>query len=459
MPFRRFFDRGAKRDNPVADETPTTDETEESVADEEQVDEEQTSGDDEEWLGDDTVPEEASDIDWRARSIAILPTGASTGSKRSEALYGSATANGPTHYIQAAGCRIVDAAGNSLIDCTMALGSVALGYGEPNVRDAVFAAIAHGNVAGLSDPREVILAERLCDHVPCGEMAQFLKSGAEGMSAAVRIARTYTGRELVIGSGYFGWHDWSSDNAGVPDAVRSLFRSIPFDDLDALDAAAHDAGNRLAAIVIEPVVERMPSDVWIRKARELATLLGAVLIFDEMKTGFRLRRGGFQELSGITPDLAVFGKALANGFPLAAVVGRRDVMDAARRTWISSTLAGESVGLAAANAVLDVHESADVCATLATTGQGMRAGVSAAISAAGIEGVTVEGLDPMWFLRFADPKRETRFLELAASHGVLFKRGAYNYAATAHDEAAIADIEEAASAAFVELREEERNQA
>jgi len=456
MPFRRFFDRGAKREAPSADDPPTADEMEESVAADEQVEDEDPS-EEAEWAGEDAAPEEATDIDWHARAIAILPTGASTGSKRAEALYGSASTPAPTHYIQAAGCRLVDTSGNSLVDCTMALGAVALGYAEPTVQEAVFAAVAHGNVAGLSDPREAIVAERLCDHVPCGEMAQFFKTGAEAVSAAVRIARTYTGRDLVIGSGYFGWHDWSSDSAGVPDAVRSLYRSMAFDDLDALDTSVRGAGDRLAAIVIEPMVERMPSEVWIRKARELATLLGAVLIFDEMKTGFRLRRGGYQELTGITPDLAVFGKALANGFPLAAVVGRRDVMDAARRTWISSTLAGESVGLAAANAVLDVHESADVCAALASTGQAMRAGVTAAIAASGIEGVTVEGLDPMWLLRFDEPRRQTRFLELAASHGVLFKRGAYNYAATAHDEAAIAEIEAAASASFVELRDEEQH--
>lgn len=458
MPFRRFFDRSAKREAPVDEDESVAEETAaEVVADEEQVDEE--SDEEGAWAADGAVPEEAADIDWRARAIAVLPTGASTGSKRVEALYGDADANGPTHYVQAAGCRIIDTAGNSFIDCTMALGSVALGYAEPTVRDAVFSVIANGNVAGLNDPREALLAERLCDHIPCAEMAQFLKSGADGMSAAVRIARTYTGRDLVVGSGYFGWHDWASDAAGVPEAIRSLYHKIPFDDLDALDAVTREAGNRLAAIVIEPVVERMPSDIWIRKARELATLSGAVLVFDEMKTGFRLRRGGYQELSGITPDLAVFGKALANGFPLAAVVGRRDIMDAARRTWISSTLAGESVGLAAAHAVLDIHESADVCGALEANGRAMRTSVAAAIEAAAIDGVTVEGLDQMWFLRFADPARETRFLELAANHGVLFKRGAYNYAATAHDEAAVAEIESAASAAFVELRDEERNPA
>jgi glutamate-1-semialdehyde aminotransferase len=290
-------------------------------------------------------------------------------------------------------------------------------------------------------------------------MVQFLKSGAEGMSAAVRIARTYTNRELVVGSGYFGWHDWSSDAAGVPGAVRSLFRSVPFDDVAALERAAREAGAQLAAIVIEPVVERLPSEAWINTARELASSLGAVLVFDEMKTGFRLRPGGYQAFSGITPDLAVFGKALANGFPLAAVVGHKDVMEAARRTWISSTLAGESVGLAAAGAVLDAYESNDVCGLLATNGEAMRTSVAAAARASGITGATVEGLDPMWLLRFDDPARETRFLELAVSHGVLFKRGAYNFACAAHDDETLIEIESAASAAFVELLEEERGNA
>jgi glutamate-1-semialdehyde 2,1-aminomutase len=234
---------------------------------------------------------------------------------------------------------------------------------------------------------------------------------------------------------------------------------VPFDDVPALEQAAREAGNRLAAIVIEPVVERLPSDEWIAAARDLTKSLGAVLVFDEMKTGFRLKTGGYQALSDVTPDLAVFGKALANGFPLAAVVGQRDIMEAARRTWISSTLAGESVALAAAGAVLDWHENVDVCDRLASTGHAMREAVGAAMKASGITGVTVEGIDPMWFLRFEDRRRETRFLELAASHGVLFKRGAYNFAAMAHDEDTITEIESAASAAFVELLEEEQGDA
>jgi glutamate-1-semialdehyde 2,1-aminomutase len=276
------------------------------------------------------------------------------------------------------------------------------------------------------------------------------------MAAAVRLARTYTARELVIGSGYFGWLDWcAEDAAGVPEGTRRGIRRVPFDDIAALQAAVDEAGDKLAAIVIEPVVERLPSIEWIAKARELSTSVGATLIFDEIKTGFRLRTGGYQAYADVVPDLATFGKAMANGYPLAAVVGHRDIMDAARKTWISSTLASEASALAAAAAVLSWHDSADVCESLSTVGADMRRAMNAAIEASGIEGVTVDGIDPMWLLRFDDPKRERRFLELSAQHGVLFKRGAYNYAALAHDEDAVREIEGGASAAFVDLRDEE----
>jgi glutamate-1-semialdehyde 2,1-aminomutase len=156
----------------------------------------------------------------------------------------------------------------------------------------------------------------------------------------------------------------------------------------------------------------------------------------------------------VEPDLAVFGKAMANGFPIAAVVGRADVMDAARRTWISSTLSGESVGLAATHAVLDWHEKEDVCATLATVGAAMRGAVERAIAACGLGGIALSGLDQMWRLEFDDAGVERRFVRHAIEHGALFKRGAYNFAALAHEEA-IGDIESAASAALVAIREEQ----
>jgi len=444
MAFNRFFGRGAKEAPPTAAPEPESDSqiVESSDDDESEV-----------------VSEEQEDVDWRTRALGVLPTGASTGSKRAEALYGSADAAGPTHFLQAVGCRVTDVDGNEYLDCTMALGAVALGYAETNVTRAVVDAIARGNVSGLSSVREVEIAERLCGVIPCADKVQFLKTGAEAMAAAVRIARTYTSRDLVIACGYFGWLDWAADTtAGVPEETRGLTRRVPYDDVAALRSAVTDAGLRLAAIVLEPVIERLPSKEWIVAARELATSVGAVLIFDEIKTGFRLRTGGYQAFAEIVPDLSAFGKAMANGFPLSVVCGHRDVMDAARKTWISSTLASEGGALAAAGAVLTWHDQADVCESLATIGAEMRSAITHAVEAAGVSGLTIEGLDQMWMLRWDSPAREQRFLELAAANGVLFKRGAYNFSALAHDDDAIRDLEAGASGALVELRDEEEQQ-
>jgi glutamate-1-semialdehyde aminotransferase len=344
--------------------------------------------------------------------------------------------------------------GDTFVDCTMALGSVALGYAEPRVVNAVNEAASEGSVSGLSSWREVELAERLCAMIPCAERVQFLKSGAEAVSAAVRLARTYTGRDRIVASGYFGWHDWSSDGAGVPDAVRADVVRVPFGDVSALERAARDAGTSLAAIVLEPVVEHAPPRDWLTHARALCDELGAALVFDEVKTGFRLAPGGYQQVCGVTPDLAAFGKAMANGFPLSAVVGKSPLMDAARRTWISSTLASESTALAAALAVLDCHDESDVCAKLAVIGRAMRSAVEHAITTTNAHDVQTNGLDAMWFLRWDDAARENRFVREALRAGVLFKRGAYNFAAIAHDSEVLSAVEHAAHTAFSAIHED-----
>ena len=402
---------------------------------------------------------EATDIDgahddWATRAKRVLVGGASTGSKRTSALYGDEIDAEPTHFVRASGCHIETVTGESLIDCTMALGSVALGYAEPQLTRAVLETLASGSVSALSPALEVEVAERFCAAVPCSERVQFLKTGAEAMSAAVRIARTYTARDGVVGCGYFGWHDWSSDAAGVPANTKRDYARVPFDDVPALEKAVGEMGNNLAAIVIEPVVERLPSKPWIERARALCDKAGAVLIFDEMKTGFRLATGGYQQYADITPDLAAFGKAMANGYPLAAVCGNAAVMGAAEKTWISSTLASEAGALAAAAAVLEWHDRADVCGSLWSIGKEIRGLVEGAIKASGASGISIVGIDPMWFLAFDDKSEEIAFVRSAVRHGVLFKRGAYNFAALAHDEDAIRDIEAAASAACVELQEQ-----
>ncbi|HUC40202.1 MAG TPA: aminotransferase class III-fold pyridoxal phosphate-dependent enzyme, partial [Gemmatimonadales bacterium] len=278
--------------------------------------------------------------DWR------VPGFTSTGSKRPDALFGT-----PARMTRASGCRVWDEDGREYVDFVMALGAVALGYGHPAVNRAAEAAIAAGVVGPLPPVAEEELAEALGQRIPWLERVRFLKTGAEAVAAAVRLARVATGRDEVLGCGYHGWLDWCQGaTEGVPPAVRGLFAELPFDDVAAGRELIRARAPRLAAVVIEPVVVTEPSREWLQMLRAETQRAGAILIFDEIKTAFRLAIGGAAERYGVRPDLAVVGKALANGFPLAAVGGRADLMAGATRTWISSTLATEGVALAAARA-------------------------------------------------------------------------------------------------------------
>ena len=352
----------------------------------------------------------------------------STGSKRPEAMFGGAGGGGPTHFESAVGVRIRTADGLDLLDWTMALGAVGLGYGHPKVVEAVERAVRGGGVGPLPHRLEVEVAERLCAAYPgAGErQARFFKTGAEAVQAAVRLARVATGSERVVHCGYSGWLDGPTTGAGVPPATSALWTAVPFDDVAALEAAVARGGPP-AAILLEPVVERAPSPAWLAAARRLAGER-TVLVFDEIKTGFRLGPGGAAARWGVAPDLAVLGKALANGFPLAAVVGRSDLMARVRDTWISSTLATEFVSLAAARAVLDAWAHNDVARHIGQIGRAMQDGL-ARLAAPGVE---VCGLPEMWFLRFADPEAERRFLLGCVGKGVLLKRGAYNFPCLSH---------------------------
>jgi glutamate-1-semialdehyde 2,1-aminomutase len=455
MPLGRFF-RKRDPDTPPDVEPGTSEPAgadDESAVDESAIDE---SG---------LVPEQDFDMEaversWRDRARDVIPGSSSTGSKRAAALYGEENEEGPTHFVRANGCYLLTPSESRLLDCTMALGSVAIGYGDETITRAVVTAAASGHVGGLAHTSEVEIAERLCDVIPCAEQVRFLKSGAEAVAAAVRIARAATSRSHVVGCGYFGWLDWWNSGLGIPAAAHADFDAVPFDDVGALDRACRSAGGALAAVVLEPVIERLPSEEWVAAARRLCDELGAVLVFDEMKTGFRLRPGGYQEYASVQPDLATFGKAMSNGYPIAAVVGRAAIMEAAASTWISSTLAGEAIALAAIGAVLDSYEQQDVCDSLWQIGSRMRESMVGAVQASGLSGVAVAGIDPMWLLRFDDSRWERRFLELAVREGVLFKRGAYNYAALAHGEDEIlVEIERAASSACVALVDEMKERA
>ena len=381
--------------------------------------------------------------DWR------VPGFTSTGSKRPEALFGS-----PARMTRASGCRVWDDADLEYVDYVMGLGAVALGYGHPAVNRAAEDAIAAGVVGPLPPVAEEELAEALAQRIPWLERVRFLKTGAEAVAAAVRLARVATGRDEVLGCGYHGWLDWCQGaTEGVPAAVRGMFAELPFNDVDAGRDLIRARGSRLAAVVIEPVIVREPAREWLQMLRAETERAGAVLIFDEIKTAFRLAIGGAVERYGVSPapDLVVIGKALANGFPLAAIGGRADLMAGTSRTWISSTLATEGVALAAARATLEVFEREDVCGHLHRVGTQLLHGLHDLQRKHAGTISEVAGIAEMCFLHYATEEKAHAVALGAAKQGVLFKRTAYNFVSLAHDEAVVAQTLEILDAVLREV--------
>ncbi len=351
----------------------------------------------------------------------------STRSKGPEFMFGGPVPDGLTHVVRTSGARAWTAGGRELIDWTMALGAVSLGYGHPAVADAVARAARDGMVGPLPPVLAVEAAERLRAAYPGAERVRFLKTGAEAVMAAVRIARVATGREGVVYCGYHGWLDGPTAGAGVPKSTVALWRSVPFGDIPALEAALEAEP---AALVMEPVVEREPPKAWLQAARDLTRAHGTVLVFDEVKTVGRLARGGAAERWGARPDLAVLGKAIGNGVPIAAVAGRAALMDRVRDTRISSTLATEFVAFAAVLAVQGVWDTTDVAAHIRRVGTTMMEQLPKGPW-------EVAGVPEMWMLRFADAEKERAFILACLERGVLLKRGAYNFPSLAHGEAEV----------------------
>ncbi|MET0439032.1 MAG: aminotransferase class III-fold pyridoxal phosphate-dependent enzyme [Devosia sp.] len=277
----------------------------------------------------------------------------------------------PAYFSKAKGCRIWDLDGRELIDMTiMGVGANTLGYGDERVDAAVVTTVVRGNMSTLNAPEEVELAERLVALHPWADMARFARTGGEANAVAIRIARAASGRDGVAICGYHGWHDWylasnlgdddslaghllpGLDPQGVPRNLRGTVFPFGFNDIAALEALI--ATGKIGVIMMEVARTFDPSPDFLNKVRQLATANGIVLIFDECTSGFRQSFGGLHKLYGVDPDMAVFGKALGNGYAVTAVIGRREVMEAAQNSFISSTFWTERIGSAAALATLDV---------------------------------------------------------------------------------------------------------
>lgn len=384
-----------------------------------------------------------------------IPGGSQTTSKRPAAF---ALGTYPIYAASARGSHVTDIDGNTYIDLVSALGPISLGYCEPRVDAAIRAQLDRGIIYGLLSPLEVEVARLLAELVPCAEQVRFFKGGGEATAAAARVARRFTGREVILNCGYRGWPDiWSvtTGDPGVPQALAGSIDTFAFNDLEDLERLFVRHKGRVAAVSVD-IATTPPHEGYLRDLRDLAHEQGALLIFDEIVTGFRLANGGAQEYFGVTPDLACFAKGLANGMPLGAVVGRAEVMASFVDAAISITYGGEALSLAAAAATLTIYRDEPVIATLWARGRALRAGLERAATAVGVPFET-QGYDPMTGMHFpgldpaTDQQAWTFLLQELAARGVLLRRRGLNFVSYSHTEEDIAQVVAAAEAVFAEL--------
>lgn len=291
-----------------------------------------------------------------ARELKVSPLASQTYSK-SYRYYSRGFA--PTYMDHGEGCYIYDVDGNKFIDYMCALGPITVGYNEPSVNEAVIKQVHKFASGSLQSELEVELAEKICEIIPCAEMVRFVKNGGDATTAAIRLARAYTGRDIVLMSGYHGMHDWSigasENHKGVPEVVRKLTLNFIYNDLDDLEKKLKE--NSVAAVILEPVQSNGPKDGFLAKAKELAHKYGAIFIFDEVVSGFRYALGGAQEMFGVVPDLVAFGKGMGNGYAISAVAGRKDLMEQIEQgVFVSTTFGGDAISLAASLATIKILE-------------------------------------------------------------------------------------------------------
>ncbi len=355
------------------------------------------------------------------------------------------------------GCRVWDVDGREYVDYILGLASITLGYGYPAVAEAVRAQIDAGSIFSLPHPLEAEIAERLTEVIPCAEMVRFLKTGSEANTAAVRVARAATGRDTIVYCGYHGWHDWyavtTPRSKGIPKATNDLIVPFGFNDLTSLEAALEQHRGQVAAVIMEAVLLDEPARGFLEGVRAAAHRHGAVLIFDEIVSGFRWAVGGAQEYFGVVPDLATFGKGMANGLPLAAVVGRTELMREFEDIFVSSTFGGDTLALAAARAVLAEYRLRPVIEHLWKIGRRFQDGFRRAVSRTGVP-VECVGFPVHPKIVFKNEGDEVRrllmslFLQETARRGVIFHFAGFNVSFSHRD----ADVDETLVACEEALR-------
>lgn len=351
------------------------------------------------------------------KAKALIPGGTQLLSKRPEM---HLPGGWPAYYARASGCDIWDLDDRHYIDAGfMGIGACILGYADPDVDAAAHAAIDAGSMSSLNAPEEVELAEVVVGLHPWADQVRFARTGGEAMAVAVRIARAHTGRDLVLFSGYHGWHDWylasnlADESAldghllpglapkGVPRGLMGSAVPFAYNDTDGFLALVEELGDAVGVVVLEPVRSTEPEPAFLEAVRGTTRARGMVLVVDEITAGWRLTTGGAHLLHGYDPDIAVFGKAMSNGYPMAAVVGAGDVMSAAEDSFISSTYWTERIGPAAALATIGKIRDRDVPRHVGEVGARVKRGWEEAATRHGLA-IEVQGIDPLGHFRFLE---------------------------------------------------------
>ena len=371
----------------------------------------------------------------------LIPLGSQTFSKSKTALPKGVS---PYFVESGLGSKFFDIDGNEYLDFVNALASVTLGYRDPDVDDAVKDQLKKGVTFSLSHPIETILAEILIDLIPCADMVRFAKNGSDATSASIRIARAFTGKEHIAVCGYHGWHDWyigsTTRDLGITTEGKKFTHKFKYNDLDSLDALLKSYKNKFAAVIIEPMNIEWPKEGYLEKVAELTRSNGALLIFDETITGFRFDLSGAQKYFGVIPDLATFGKGIANGFPLSVLTGKRKYMKLVEEIFFSGTFGGETISIAAAIAVIKKYKKNNVISHLEQQGTKIIAGTKELINKHNlIEVISISG-HPSWsFINFSTKHEiptlvlKTLFLQEVFSRGV-YTLGTHNLSYAHSDE-------------------------
>lgn len=389
-----------------------------------------------------------------ARARRSIPGASQTLSKGADMFVEGAY---PVFLQRGRGCRVWDVDGGEYIDYLLGLASITLGYAYPAVTEAVARQLGEGSIFSLPHPLEVEVAERLIEAIPCAEWARFLKTGSEANSAAIRVARAHTGRDVVLYCGYSGWHDWyaitTPRSKGIPKDFARFIVPFNYNDLPSLERALDEHYGSVAAVIMEAALIDAPTPGFLEGVKKAAHDHGALLIFDEIVTGFRWAIGGAQEYFGVVPDLATFGKGMANGLPLSAVVGRAELARQFEEVFVSSTFGGDTLALAAARATIDEYQRQPVIAHLWTAGRRFQEGFRRAMGRAGVP-VECVGFPVHPKIIFRHAKDETNralmslFLQETGRRGVIFHFAGFNISFSHSD----ADVDESLEGCDAALR-------